>query len=136
MKKFRHLILSLALFFSVVIPLSSAMAADTFLDTVLDQGGLSTIGKDAYGISGAAPDDVRITVAKIINVFLSFLGIIFVVLIVWSGFEWMTSSGNKEKVDSAISRMKAAVIGLIIILVSWGVTSNIIKALLKATAKV
>lgn len=36
----------------------------------------------------------------------------FVLLIIWSGFEWLTSGGDKEKVASAQKRLTYAFIGI------------------------
>ena len=45
--------------------------------------------------------DPRAMVASVINVLLSFLGIIAVVIILIGGFKWMTAGGNEEKTGEA-----------------------------------
>src|SRR3989344_1557478 len=37
-------------------------------------------------------------IASVIRTVLSLLGVIFIVLIIYAGFLWMTSAGNEEKV--------------------------------------
>jgi hypothetical protein len=54
------------------------------LDTVRD-GGLEEIGKKAYNESGD-PQDIRSVVVSLIKVFLTFLGIIFMALMIYSGY--------------------------------------------------
>lgn len=48
----------------------------------------------------------------------SFLGIIFLVLIIYAGFIWFMARGNEEEVTKAQTILKRAVIGLIIVLLS------------------
>jgi len=77
----------------------------------------------AFGQTGGTPTDLRTTIALIIKVFLGFMGIIFFGLLLWSGFKWMTSQGNESTITEAKSQLRAAVIGLTIILMSYAITS-------------
>ncbi|MBI2436399.1 MAG: hypothetical protein HYV41_01480 [Candidatus Magasanikbacteria bacterium] len=72
-------------------------------------------------------------VANLINVALSLLGIILLVLILWSGLLWMTSGGDDEKVKKARATLVGAIIGLIIILMSGSIVTFLIDALSLAT---
>jgi len=74
------------------------------------------------GIFSGQPEDIRITVAKMINIALGFLGVIFIGLTVFAGFQYMTSGGNQEKTSHAVGLLKNAVIGLLIILAAWSIT--------------
>lgn len=74
------------------------------------------------GVFSGQPEDIRITVAKMINVALGFLGVIFIGLTVFAGFKYMTSGGNQEKTSQAVGLLKNAVIGLLIILAAWSIT--------------
>lgn len=76
--------------------------------------------------------DPRVIAARVINIILSLLGVIAVVLIVYAGFLWMTSDGNEDKIDKAKAILKNAVIGLAIILASWGITYFVLNKLLAA----
>lgn len=72
-------------------------------------------------------------IGAIISVFLSFLGIIFLCLIIYAGFIWMTSAGNDQKVLYAKKILQNAIIGLIIVLSSYAFTSFVLGSLLGAT---
>lgn len=61
-------------------------------------------------------EDPRIIVARLINLFLGFLGIITLLMIVSGGVQWMFSMGDEEKTSRARRTMISAIIGLIIIL--------------------
>ena len=73
------------------------------------------------------------TLAKIIKIVLGLLGIIFLILIIYAGFVWMTSSGNEEKVGRAKGIMMAAIIGVTIIIAAYIITIFVIQNLLEAT---
>ena len=83
--------------------------------------------------TGLSGQDIRVTIAKIIRIILGFLGIIAVGLIMYAGFIWMNSGGNEEKVEQAKLILRNAVIGLIIILASFGIVSFILAQLTGAT---
>jgi hypothetical protein len=100
-----------------------------------EQKGLSTIGQTAYETS-AQPRDIRLVVISIIKTVLSLIGSILVVLMIISGFQYMTAAGNKTGVENAVKRIKNAFIGLIIILVAYAATFFIIQQLTLATAGV
>lgn len=78
------------------------------------------------------PQDIRITIAKIINVFLGLLGIIFIIMIVWAGFKWMTSGGNEDQIKEAQAQILRATIGLLIILSSWSITQFVMNCVVSA----
>ena len=91
--------------------------------------GVDAISNDIKLGSG----DVRETAARIINVALSFLGIIAVVIVLLGGFKYMVSGGNEEKTAEAKNLIVSGIIGLAIILSAWAITSFVIGQLLSAT---
>ena len=125
MKKFKlhfHsfllLLLIISIKFILISGLSVALAQPA---SHLEQDMFNQVGKHAYGETGQ-PLDVRIIVVRIINVFLGLLATIFLILLIIAGFHWMTSSGNQEKAKGAKDRIKNALIGLLIIMTSWGIS--------------
>lgn len=74
---------------------------------------------------------VELTVL-IINWVLGILGVIFLVLLIYGGIRWMISLGS-DAVDTAKDIIKAALIGLIIVLVSYGVSSYIFTLMINVT---
>ncbi|MBU0731724.1 pilin [Patescibacteria group bacterium] len=63
--------------------------------------------------------------SNIINWALGFLGIIFLVLTIYGGFLWMTARGNEEQVKKAKQVLTGAVIGLVIVIASYGIAQFI-----------
>lgn len=80
----------------------------------------------ATGLGDRSPID---TTSLIINWLLTILGLIFLCLTIYGGIIWMLSRGNEEEVTKARNILKAAVIGLIIVLVSYGITAFIFMVL-------
>jgi len=64
-----------------------------------------------------------------ISAFLGLLGIIFVVLIVYAGYNWMMAGGDEEKVTKAKSTLTRAIIGLIIIVAAYSITYFVFNSL-------
>lgn len=78
--------------------------------------------------------DVRVVIAKIINVALGFLGIAVVLLILYGGFVWMTAGGDEKKIETAKKIITNAVIGLIIIVLSFAISSFVLSRLQEAVS--
>ncbi len=91
------------------------------------------LGVNYAAATGLSTQDPRLTVAKIIRIGFGLLGTIAVVLVIYAGFLWMTAAGNQDKIQRAKDILKAAVIGLVIMLSAFAITSFIINRLLEAT---
>ncbi len=117
MKKIFYTALALAL----APRISLAQQNNQVLNSITD------IGKRVYGTD--APADIKVVIANIIQVFLGILGIIFLLLIIWSGFRWMTSGGNEKTIESAKATLQSATIGLIIVLAGYSIATFIANTL-------
>ncbi len=69
------------------------------------------------------------TIAVVIKAFLGLLGMIFIILILIAGFNWMTAAGEEEKIKKATATIRAAVIGLLIIVAAYAITYFIFQNL-------
>jgi len=92
-----------------------------------ETSGLKTAGQGTGLLQGVSAKQI---VVNIINGLLSVLGLLFVVLIIWGGFRWMTSQGNSQQVDEAKAVIKNATIGLVIVMTSYIIVIFIFKVLL------
>jgi len=72
-------------------------------------------------------------VGKIIKAVLSVLGLVALIIFIVAGFQWMTSGGNKEKIQGAQKLMGSAVIGLVIIVIAYAATNFIVDTLSNVT---
>lgn len=107
-----------------LFPLSTSAA--TFGDA---RGTFSTAGKAIYG---ANPPSLQVTAIRVIRSGLSLLGIIFLVLILYAGFLWMTAQGDEKQVTRAKDTIEQAAIGLGIIIASYTITTFVGNALSSA----
>lgn len=69
-------------------------------------------------------------VGSIIGIVLSFIGVLFLILMLYAGILWMTASGNDEKVKKAKDLIINAIIGLIIVSAAYAITAFIGERLL------
>ncbi len=126
----KFLILATALFVLVpVFALALAPAAQADANDMLWNG----MEGDVQAATGLGNEDPRTMAASVINIVLGFLGIIAVLIILLGGFKWMTAAGNEDKVSEAKKLIGAGVIGLIIILMAFGIAQFVISALYNAT---
>ncbi|MFA5048002.1 MAG: hypothetical protein WC516_03105 [Patescibacteria group bacterium] len=58
------------------------------------------------------------------------VGVIFLVLTIYAGISWMLAGGDEAKVKKAKGIIVAALTGLIITLMAYGITTMIINAIL------
>jgi len=101
------------------------MAADTANKAALDI--LDSTAKKAQLIESAASATTAYDmIGMIINILLGFLGVVFLILIIYGGITWMTAGGNEEKVKKTISLITQATIGLAIILAAFLLTNFVI----------
>lgn len=62
-------------------------------------------------------------IGRIIGVALSFVGALFLLLMIYGGFTWMMARGNEAEVTKAKDLITAAVIGLVIVLAAYAITA-------------
>lgn len=62
-------------------------------------------------------------IGDIIGMVLSFVGVIFLIIIIYSGIMWMTAMGNDQKVEKAKTMVINATIGLIIVFSAYAITN-------------
>ena len=77
--------------------------------------------------------DPRRIIFNIVVIALGFLGLFFLISIIYAGFRWMTSGGNEENISKAKARLKNSIIGLVIIFISYAIVAYVADVLYKAT---
>jgi TRAP-type C4-dicarboxylate transport system permease small subunit len=80
----------------------------------------------ATGDGGYKQASLPFFVGLIIRTILSLLGVIFIILIILGGYNWMLSEGNEQKVEKAQNYIRRAIIGLIITLSAWAIWSFVL----------
>jgi cbb3-type cytochrome oxidase subunit 3 len=68
-------------------------------------------------------------IGRIVGAGLAFLGVVFLLLMIYGGFIWMLARGNEQEVEKAKNLIQAAVIGLMIVLSAYAITAFIGQAI-------
>lgn len=92
-------------------------------------GAAQEAGKVAWGTTKTLPEIAGIVISAI----LAMLGVLFLVLMIYAGYLWMTARGESKQVDSAKESLKNSLIGLIIVVASYAISNFILTNLIKAT---
>lgn len=114
-KKFVFSFLAVFLFFPLL-----AAAADDY--GAADLG--SRLGYKTYNVD---QDILLAAIANVISIVLGVLGVVFLVMMIYFGARWMTAGGDTKAVQTAKDGIFSLVIGLIIILSAYAITSFVLK---------
>lgn len=77
---------------------------------------------------GAGGDTLSSALAAVLNGIFAILGVVFLGFMIWAGFLWLTAGGNDEQVSRAKQMIQQAVIGIIVIIAAYAVTTFVISA--------
>lgn len=107
----------LALAGANLLYLDRAYAAQNVGDIIND---LDKTAKDSKIFTDKKPAPTIFQyIGRFINLFLAFLGIVFLIIVIYSGFNWMMAKGNQQMVDESVKYIESASIGIIIIILSY-----------------
>lgn len=110
--------------FTAFLPITSANVFGSIKDNLIDFN-------QGAQLPGNEIDTPITIIIKIINLALTFLGLIFIVLILYGGFTYMTAAGDSKKTEKAIGIMRDSVIGVAIIFISYGLVNYVIEEAIK-----
>jgi len=115
-------IFCLALLFFPGHVFSFDFSADSGLNSAAKKTGHSDlkIFKDSSSIESS--------VGLIIQTIISFIGVVFVILLVYGGILWMTAKGNDQQVDKAKKIIVESIIGLFVVVSAYAISILVISA--------
>lgn len=135
-KKFIKIeIFALTFFLTLFIAVNLANAG--FLKNGVKNGigvGMGALAGNA-GYENADANSALILVQTVINVFLSVIGVLLLVYILYAGYNWLTAQGEEEKVTRAKDTITRAIIGAIIIIGAYAISMFVMSRLEKGTLK-
>jgi hypothetical protein len=137
MKKYLSLIGIITVLVFLLIPFMNVNAQ--FLGEGCDPDSSSLedcIDKNIIAVGGFFGDpnvDLPKFIGNLIKFGLTLVGSIFLLLIIYAGFQWMTAGGNTDQTKKAAQTMRNSVIGLIIIILAYAITITIFNVILGAT---
>lgn len=88
---------------------------------------------DVASAAGLGTQSILTTIGTIISVVLGLVGVIFLLLLIYSGFVWMTAGGDEEKIKKAKRILINATVGIIITFSAYAIAAFIMNAIGDAT---
>jgi len=98
-----------------------------YANQALAQG--SDINRENQGLKGPAQGTLGGNITTLINYFLGLLGLIAVAFLIYAGVLMVTAGGAEEQVTKAKKIIMYAVIGIVIILLSYTIVTFVSGAL-------
>ncbi len=74
---------------------------------------------------------------KFINIFIVLAGLVMLIYMLWGALDWITSNGEKDKIQKAQNKITNAALGIFIIigvLVIWGYVAGDLFGIIKRTS--
>lgn len=90
----------------------------------------SAAGRAGYNITTTSVESLT---GMVLTTVLSLLGVVFLILMVYGGYLWMTARGNEDQVKKAKSLITDTIIGLIIVLMAYAISWFVISKMGGAT---
>lgn len=106
--------------------------------------GLAVLAASAYAQGGGFPSsftptvqptnlpsspDLGVLLTRVINYFLGLVGLLAVLMLVIGGIRYITSGGNEQTIEKAKQTILYAIIGIIIVLLSYAIVFTITSSL-------
>lgn len=85
--------------------------------------------EDVGGGANLSDQELPVIIGNILGVALGLLGIVFLVLMLYAGFLWMTAGGNDEKVGTAKKLITQAIIGLILVVAAYAISGFVVDSI-------
>lgn len=70
---------------------------------------------------------------RIIRLVLTFVGVVFIIVLIYAGYLLLTAAGNEDQIKRAKSMLWTSVIGLIIIVAAYVISNFVITKIYEAT---
>lgn len=92
---------------------------------------LQSAGNEAYG--DTAESSLPTVVGTVVNSFLAVMGIVLTIIIIRGGFMYMTAGGESGQTEKAKKWIINGIVGLIIVLLAYALSTFVIDRLIEAT---
>lgn len=122
----------IAIFF--FLPVNNLHAAPVKIYDQIKGGAEKAINQAYGGGKTVTEKDFAEALIDIINAMLNFLAIIFMLVILYAGYLWMTARGNEDQVDRAKKILREAAIGIIVVFCARIITELVLTYIGNATA--
>lgn len=121
----------LSLFFALIIFSGLNLAQAAGLDDAFGNNLKNAAETGAGYASASDKNNLTAIISQVILGLLSLLGIVFLILMVYAGFLWMTARGEEDKITDAKNTIRRAIVGLVIVAGSYAIAYFVFNQLLK-----
>lgn len=123
--KFRGLV-ALIMGLGLVLLPTMAFAQSTGLDAI-KSGAQKAAG--GAGLASSSSPDLMTLIGQLIGAVMGLVGVLLFGYMVYGGFKWMTAAGNDKAVSEAQAIIRNAIIGIVIIVAAYAISSFVIGTL-------
>lgn len=124
-KLYKKIYILLASFIILIIPaITMVQAANPVINRLEDIGAKQGPYEVANELS------LSEIIGTVISAALALIGAIFLALMLYAGYHWMTARGEEEKVEKAKDTINRAVVGLIIVVGAYAIWQFILGELI------
>ena len=92
-------------------------------------GGLRNGVNETTNGTDLKSDDLEGSVATVINIILYAIGIVAVIMIIFGGFQYITSSGDAAKVTKAKNTILYGIVGLVIAVLAYAIVNFVLNGI-------
>ncbi len=123
MKRFNNALLTIGLALGVVsgVAVLAGPADLTYASAAIE------IKKGQQATNAGNGQDFTTTVQTVINMLLFIIGLVAVIVIIYSGIKFVLSSGDSNAIKSARDTMLYAVIGLVVAIMAYAVVGWVVS---------
>lgn len=97
------------------------------------QGGLQPPSAEGYDPTLTQETNLRDYIVNVVNFVLGFLGLVAIIMVIYGGFMYVTAAGEEEKTTKGKKSVTYAMVGIVIILISFALVNTVIKGVGKGT---
>lgn len=131
LSRVRYLLTAVFVVLGVLTFMTTAWALDT--SSIPKEMG-AQLGAVSEGMGGTPQNvDMPVVIMRIVSVTFGLIGVVLVGLLVYAGWMYMTAGGESEQTEKAKTTIRNAIIGLVIVLLSYAIARFVTNSLLKAT---
>lgn len=121
--KIKSFFLSLFIVFLLAAPVLAIDIGSGMVDKAADKAGYAKTTETTFAE----------TVGLVVKGALSMVGAIFLILMVYAGYLWMTARGEEEQVKKSQKIIFSSIIGLVIVVASYSITNFVVLTILSKT---
>ena len=103
---------------------AAVCSAATNAGTLFNKG-LEATGEGAGYETTGNSTDINQRVAQVIQILLSFVGVLLLVLLIYGGVKWLKSSGRDDEIQKSKKIIENAIIGIIVVVAAYAITAYV-----------